>query len=144
MTPPLLNLVVIRAADPDRSAEFYRLLGLTFTKHRHGTGPEHYAAEGSVVFEIYPRGAGEATAATRLGFRVADLDTVIESLLLTGIARMISPPASTEWGYRAVLLDPDGHKVELVEARVEAREVAPTSGKHTQLAGAPPLNRMFP
>ena len=114
MTPPLLNLVVIRAADPDRSAEFYRLLGLTFTKHRHGTGPEHYAAEGPVVFEIYPRGAGEATAATRLGFRVAALNTLIDKLEASGTP-ILTLPAQTEWGYRAVVADPDGHKVELLE-----------------------------
>src|SRR4051812_27334640 len=51
-----LNLLVIRSPDIDRSARFYELLGLSFTKHAHGTGPVHYAGElGSAVFEIYPR-----------------------------------------------------------------------------------------
>lgn len=111
-----LNLIAIRAADPDRSAEFYRLLGLTFTKHRHGTGPEHFVSEeGAFVFEIYPRGDGLGTTATRLGFRVASLDTTMAALASAGV-QVITPPAQTEWGYRAVVLDPDGHRVELLEA----------------------------
>jgi hypothetical protein len=115
MTRPTLNLLVIRAADLDRSAAFYRLLGLTFTKHRHGAGPEHYASEdGPVVFEIYPRGEGAGTAAARLGFRVPKLEGTI-SALRSGGAQVITPPARTEWGYRAVVLDPDGHRVELLE-----------------------------
>ncbi len=56
MPPPTLNLIVIHAADMDLSADFYRRLGLKFTKHRPGTGPEHSASEGgATVFEIYPR-----------------------------------------------------------------------------------------
>ena len=39
-----LNLVVLRVADIDRSAEFYSRLGIVFDKHSHGTGPVHCAA----------------------------------------------------------------------------------------------------
>ena len=49
-----LNLVVLRSPDVERAKRFYELLGLTFAKHRHGSGPEHYASEdGPLVFEIY-------------------------------------------------------------------------------------------
>jgi hypothetical protein len=30
--------------------------------------------------------------------------------------KVVSPPQETEWGRRAVIADPDGHRVELVEA----------------------------
>jgi hypothetical protein len=47
-----LNLVVLRVADVDCSAAFYRLLGLEFRKHAHGSGPLHYACDsGGFVFE---------------------------------------------------------------------------------------------
>lgn len=116
MTEPVLNLVVIRAADPEKSAAFYRLLGLSFSKHRHDARPEHFASEnGPVVFEIYPRGDGPGTSAARLGFRVASLETLLATMCATG-TQVVTPPAHTDWGYRAVVLDPDGHKVELVEA----------------------------
>lgn len=45
MSPISLNLVVLRSRDIDRAAEFYRCLGLEFTRHRHGIGPKHFAAE---------------------------------------------------------------------------------------------------
>jgi catechol-2,3-dioxygenase len=40
-----INLIVIRVSDIDRSAAFYRALGLVLVKERHGTGPEHYSAD---------------------------------------------------------------------------------------------------
>ncbi|MFO0943649.1 MAG: ATP-grasp domain-containing protein [Pirellulales bacterium] len=39
-----LNLIVLRSSDKDRASVFYSKLGLQLTKHRHGKGPEHYAA----------------------------------------------------------------------------------------------------
>jgi len=71
-----LNLIVIRASNLERSAAFYRLLGLDFVKHRHGKGLEHLACElGTVVFEIYPRTSEvDSTTASCLGFRVASVD----------------------------------------------------------------------
>src|SRR5688572_11047402 len=110
-----LNLIVIRSPDIERACRFYSALGLAFTKHAHGTGPEHYACElAGVVFEIYPRKSdADSTTATRLGFRVPSVDAAVASLLSLG-ARVISPPKESPWGRRAVIDDPDGHRVELV------------------------------
>src|SRR5688572_14810480 len=53
--PPILNLTVLRSTDIDRASKFYSEMGLSFTKHRHGRGPEHYAScVNGFVFEIYP------------------------------------------------------------------------------------------
>lgn len=113
--PPHLNLVVLRSLDLDRGAEFYRQLGLLFTKHRHGTGPEHYSSEVSgLVFELYPLTAkSSTTSGTRIGFRVDSVDSVVEQLTKIG-AMVISPAADSEWGRRAVVKDFDGHIIELV------------------------------
>lgn len=117
MSSVQLNLVVIRAADIDRSAEFYRLLGLDFIKHRHGVGPEHYAAElGTMVFEVYPRqNAGGGSSALRVGFQVGSVDATVAVLEGAG-ARIVSAPKDSPWGRRAVVDDPDGHRVELTQA----------------------------
>jgi len=114
----LLNLVVIRSADMERSLQFYKLLGLDFTQHRHGNGPEHYACElGIVVFEIYPRtDQAQDTASTRIGFQVNSLDSLVAKLQESGVT-LISPPKDSPWGRRAVVNDPDGHRVELVETK---------------------------
>ena len=111
-----LNLVVIRSPDIERACRLYTALGLTFTKHTHGTGPEHYACEGGgVVFEIYPRKSdADSTAATRLGFRVKSVDDAVAALEELG-AKVISPAKESPWGRRAVIDDLDGHRVELTE-----------------------------
>src|SRR6188472_133325 len=109
-TNPLLNLVVIRSADVERAVAFYQAIGLTFAKESHGKGPEHYAASlGGVVFEIYPLAAGAVpTTSVRIGFAIASVDEILEQLTKFG-AKIVSPPADSPWGRRAVLLDPDGH-----------------------------------
>jgi predicted enzyme related to lactoylglutathione lyase len=112
----LINLIVIRVVDMERSFQFYKQLGLEFTQHRHGNGPEHYACEaGQVVFEIYPQlDEAQNTKAARIGFQVNDLDVLMSKLQDQNV-KIISPPKDSPWGRRAVVDDPDGHRVELVE-----------------------------
>jgi lactoylglutathione lyase len=115
--PPLLNLVVIRSADLDRAERFYRVLGLSFERHRHGTGPVHLAAQpypGGYVFEIYPASAKAGpTTGVRIGFSIDAVDAYLDALVEAG-GTIIQAPADSEWGRRAVVADPDGHRVELV------------------------------
>ncbi|MGC4016282.1 MAG: VOC family protein [Luteolibacter sp.] len=117
MAEPILNLVVIRCSDMERSSAFYTRLGLTFTRHRHGKGPEHDAAEmGGVVFELYPQvPGGLSTLGTRIGFRVSSLEDVIAALA-DFPETVVSPPKASEWGLRAVIADPDGHRIELIQS----------------------------
>src|SRR5262245_64090873 len=97
---PDLRLVVIRGQDMHRLGEFYATLGLQFTKHRHGTGPEHLSCTiGETVFEIYPAGAGESTASTRLGFSVRSLANTLEDLRKLDVNVLVKP-ADTPFGRR--------------------------------------------
>lgn len=109
-----LNLTVIRCSDIETSAAFYRLLGLHFEKHRHGTGPEHYASENDgSTFELYPASARfPVTMGTRIGFAVDSCDGVAQALEDAGFV-IESSPVDSPWGRRAVAIDPDGHRVEL-------------------------------
>ena len=110
----ILNLVVLRSTQPEVLADFYAHLGIQFRKHRHGGGPEHFAAElGACVFEIYP-GGGAEPAMGRLGFEVENLDELMARLVAAGVT-VASPARRSEWGYRAVAADLEGMKVELVE-----------------------------
>lgn len=114
---PVLNLVVLRVPDPPRAVEFYSLLGMSFSKHAHGKGPEHHAAElGRLVFEIYPQASEEnSTQHVRIGFRVSRLADVVQRLSSSG-GILISPPKNSPWGLRAIIDDPFGHRIELTEA----------------------------
>ena len=113
----MLNLLVIRSSNPAQHATFYQLFLPPFDYHQHGFGPMHYSVEvNGLVFEIYPllKSQQQADSSTRLGFLVEDLDHVISGVEKAGQQVLIQPQQS-EWGYRAVVQDPDGRKVELLE-----------------------------
>lgn len=108
------NLVVIRARDLDCAKRFYEALGLRFVQHSHGRGPVHLASdERGPVFEIYPLEEPDLpTSSTRIGFAVPSVDEAYAALLAAG-GETVSAPTDSRWGRRAVVMDPDGHRVEL-------------------------------
>jgi predicted enzyme related to lactoylglutathione lyase len=120
-TGPSLNLLVLRAEDPERLCEFYAALGLSFVREQHGKGPVHHASQiGGLVFEIYPRGKDEPpTIGARIGFNVPSLDAALYALNGQN-ASVLNGPITTARGRRATVRDPEGHKVELVELQLEA------------------------
>lgn len=113
----MLNLLVIWSQESEALVEFYAILGIQLLPEQHGKGPQHYAAQGpaSTVFEIYPATSDEkVTRNIRLGFEITQLDTVLAQLTAAGFA-IHQPAKASAWGYRAVVLDPEGRKVELIE-----------------------------
>ena len=112
-----MNLVVLRSPNIARAAAFYSRLGLEFRRHRHGSGPEHFSAElsGGGVFELYPVSDGASTLGVRVGFRVPSVDDAVAALSEYPGA-VLTAPQSSEWGRRAVVADPDGHRVELIQS----------------------------
>ncbi|WP_232833038.1 glyoxalase/bleomycin resistance/dioxygenase family protein [Nocardiopsis sp. TNDT3] len=95
---PRGTLLVLHTGRVEECRAFYAGLGLRFVRERHGSGPEHHAAEldGGAVVEIYPATAERSTGAARLGFTVRGDRAV--------------PPLEPG---RRVLTDPDGRKVDL-------------------------------
>jgi lactoylglutathione lyase len=117
VTSVSLNLVVFTASNLDLAVKFYSSLGLKFSEHQHGHGPKHFAADlGGCVFELYPLAPdAQSSAGTRVGFRVPSLAATLDALSQFPNC-VVSPPKNSPWGLRAVLKDPDGHRVELIEA----------------------------
>lgn len=110
-----LNLIVLKTSSPDDLAKFYELLGINFLKHRHDTGPLHYASEmDDLVFEIYPLSKGKKNAdnTLRLGFNVEHLIKTVEKIKSSG-GKVIQEAVLTQWGYTAIIEDIDGRKIEL-------------------------------
>ncbi len=110
-----LSLVVIRTHQPERVKGFYEALGLQFREEQHGNGPVHFSAQvGQTVFEVYPlpKSIEKVDATTRLGFTVERLDDTIRRMKIAGVP-VAAEPKQTEWGYGAVVKDPDGRSVEL-------------------------------
>jgi lactoylglutathione lyase len=116
---PQLSLVVLRVADIERSKNFYAIFGLNFVREQHGSGLEHYAAvlNGTVV-ELYPCGANRPTTGIRLGFLVRSLKDVLAAAETLG-AKVHAAPIADAWEAYAVLLDPDGNRVEVRQRAIQ-------------------------
>lgn len=117
MPSPLLSLLVLKVRDLEACCAFYSSIGLQLVRERHGRGPEHVSANagGHVLLELYPANADTPTPQVRLGFTVTSVEATISAVLQAG-GTLISPPVQGEWGLRAVVFDPEGHRVEFVEA----------------------------
>ncbi|SEH12890.1 hypothetical protein SAMN05428974_0588 [Sphingopyxis sp. YR583] len=111
-----LNLLVLRAHNPERLAGFYTGLGLRFTPEKHGSGPLHMACDtGHGIFEIYPCSEAHThTRGVRIGFAVTDLDGHCRQVE-SGFGRLVRAPQVTEWGRTATIEDPEGHVIDLTE-----------------------------
>ena len=111
-----IRLLVLKTNQLDRLFPFYRALGIEFTEERHGSGPPHFATiVGNVVFELYPTAADRIPDnTTRLGFNVTNLHDVMATLQSLG-THVLAPAKVTDWGYGAIVHDPDGRVVELYQ-----------------------------
>ena len=114
MNTMFLNLIVLRTDKMTELVAFYEALGLSFVQEQHGTGLTHFSCElGATIFEIYPASEKQTTSSTRIGFAVRDLE---RSCQMAGrLGRIVKPPTQGERGYHAVVQDPGGHKVELLQ-----------------------------
>lgn len=111
-----VHLLVLRCADPQRSADFYGALGLHFVRERHEVGPTHFSAElGGFVLELYPTHADSSrgdTSGVRLGLRLAtSCDSVLQALSIGGT--LVSPEQLCASDRDIVVRDPDGHTLAL-------------------------------
>src|SRR6218665_262622 len=137
-----INLVVIKTPHPEQLACFYGQLGMNFDHHKHGGGPLHFATEvDGVTFEIYPlpKHRNDADNTLRLGFKVINLDSLVDHLRKQGV-KIINDPAITEWGYQALIEDPDGRKISLEDesvtiARYQIDETFKIEGRGLVTAG---------
>ena len=114
-----VGALVLYARDMQKTAEFYRTLGIPLEKEDHGEGPVHFATElGPVHYAIYPSlapGSGPARHSagdTFHGLYVDSLDAVKDRLKAIG-ASMLSDHEIMPWGCRLVARDPDGRAVEV-------------------------------
>jgi predicted enzyme related to lactoylglutathione lyase len=110
-----IRLLVIRTSTIAKLADFYAFLGLTFEYHKHGNSPYHYAAPvGNTILEIYPlaKNQTEADKELRLGFALDDFENIITTLKDKGV-EFVSEPIQTDYGFMAIIKDPDGRRIEL-------------------------------
>jgi predicted enzyme related to lactoylglutathione lyase len=119
MAEVLLTLLVLKTRQVGQLRRFYQTLGIALAEEQHGKGPVHFAGRaGAVVIEVYPLtdDGSPVDSSTRLGFTVENVAEVIQALEGIG-TNIVTPPKETAWGLQAVVRDPDGRSVELMEQR---------------------------
>lgn len=112
-----INLLVLRTSRLEDMRTFYSALGASFQREQHGSGPENYAASlaDDFVLELYPCLDGAMQdPGLRLGLRVDDIEETLRSL-----GQFVAPRQS-KLGLRALVHDPDGRTVELLQSPAEA------------------------
>jgi lactoylglutathione lyase len=110
-----IRLLVIRTSAMERLSDFYALLGMTFEYHKHGKSPYHYSAPiGNTILEIYPlaKNQTEADKELRVGFALDNFENTI-TILKERAVEFVSEPMQTDYGFMAIIKDPDGRTVEL-------------------------------
>ena len=111
-----INLIVLKVQNIERSKIFYSQFGLIFQSEQHGNGPQHYSCIiNGLVFELYPASTNlnNPTQNIRLGFHVENLSQLFETIF--DAEKIITPPQNTLFGFRAVIMNHDGHIIELTE-----------------------------
>lgn len=106
-----ITLMVLRCSDLSASRRFYQALGLEFEREKHGSGPEHWSCRvGCTVVELYPTTGDAAPSIARIGFCVSDVRAAVQRAVAAG-GRLEHHRDDAD--PHAVVLDPDGTKVEL-------------------------------
>ncbi|QXC60967.1 DUF4279 domain-containing protein [Aquihabitans sp. G128] len=112
--PPKPSLLALQCADLDATAAFYEDLDFVFTEEQHGSDPRNLAYPGDGwVLELHPLATGDRSPPhpPRLGLRADDLPRVLSQ---------VGQGTIGDDGH-AVVVDPDGRKVDLVAHEAEPR-----------------------
>lgn len=111
--------LVLFAPEAEKTAAFYKALGIPLSNEDHGEGPVHFAVElGTVHVAIYPAQSADRAPTWRgggssfPGFYVSSLDTVMAELTKLS-APLLGGHEEMPWGCRIVVEDPDGRPVEV-------------------------------
>ena len=121
---PRLNQVTITGTNYERSADFYRRLGLKQIVDSPDTGYARFETAGGVTLSVQIDPEEKIIATTAIYLECDDLDERVEKLARSGIA-FEHGPRNQPWLWReARLRDPDGNIVFFYKAG-EARRFPP-------------------
>jgi catechol 2,3-dioxygenase-like lactoylglutathione lyase family enzyme len=110
-----LNHITLPSSDVERSADFYRRLGLTQIVADYPNYARFLAPEGDTTLSLHrtdrvPQGSGS------IHFEVEDVDGAVDRLKRAGFEFACDPVDQPYLWREAILLDPDGHRVFIFHA----------------------------
>ncbi|MNS93349.1 Glyoxalase-like domain protein [compost metagenome] len=97
---------------------FYKLVGFEFKGIKVDKGSEVYRAlHGGVEFSLYSITNPQRSTipSLQLGFNITDLEKTVAGLVQIPGAMCILDPTDMPDGKKAIVLDPDGHSIELCQ-----------------------------
>jgi predicted enzyme related to lactoylglutathione lyase len=116
-----LGAVVLFARNVSTTTAFYQAIGLNLRAEDHGNGDVHFATDvDGVHFAVFASRSDTAAPAFRdggsslLGLNVHSVTAAVEAAKQHR-ATVLEEPTQYPWGLRAVIVDPDGRSVEVVE-----------------------------
>ena len=103
----------------DAMADFYEQLFKIKPTYR-GDGIAIFHVNGSqiLIHRRYVPGPDELPCENHTAYEVDQLDQTAEELIASGM-KLDHPPKDFQWGRSAYLRDPDGHLIELQQAKLE-------------------------
>lgn len=114
----LITSITINTSHLQNMLAFYRIIGFQFTASKVEKGSEvHRAIHNGVEFSLYSINQVQNSAIPhlQLGFKITDLEKAIAELAKIPGTICILDPTEMPDGKKAVVLDPDGNSIELVE-----------------------------
>ncbi|XGC79732.1 VOC family protein [Bdellovibrio bacteriovorus] len=114
----LITSITITTPQLEPMLGFYRLIGFQFTASKVDKGTEVFrATHNGVEFSLYSTNnpLRSKIPSLQLGFKITDLIRTVEELTKIPGAMCILDPTEMPDGKKAIVLDPDGHSIELTE-----------------------------
>lgn len=113
-----VSSMTVKTSNMTALVEFYKIIGLDLKPKQVKLGSEIFKTEiGGVELIFYPVDGKEISFPPpfQLSFVVPDLDVVFHQLALLSNATVVMDPIELPDGKMAVVLDPDGHSIELIQ-----------------------------
>ncbi len=104
---PHLSFLTLETRDIERTAQFFRDLGIALSAEQHG-GPVHYAFTSTGPVEFYPVTGDEGGIGVMLGIDTDDLDGLLAKI---DPATILKPIAVYAGHRRFIFRDCDGRRV---------------------------------
>lgn len=114
----LFTSITINTTQLQGMLGFYRIIGFQFVASKVDKGSEvHRAVHNGVEFSLYNISNPQKSQipSLQLGFKITDLERTVQQLVNVPGAMCILDPTDMPDGKKAIVLDPDGHSIELCE-----------------------------
>lgn len=113
-----ITSITINTAEVEPMLQFYSCLGLKFHQVQVSKGSSIYRTHiGTLEFSIFTitQVARKTAPALQLTFKLENLESTVKSLIQIPNVMCVLDPIELDGAMKAILIDPDGHSVELIE-----------------------------